>query len=36
MDTFTFVVEMSNAWAWPLTIFVLGVVLSKKWISMPR
>jgi hypothetical protein len=36
MDNLTFVVEMSKAWAWPVTIFALGVVLFKKWISLPR
>jgi hypothetical protein len=36
MDNLTFIVEMSNAWAWPMTIFILGVVLFRNWISMPR
>jgi hypothetical protein len=31
MDTLTFIVEMSRAWAWPLTVAVLGIVAFMRW-----
>jgi hypothetical protein len=36
MDLPTFIVEMSKAWAWPLTIFVLGFAAVSKWLPAAR
>ena len=36
MDLLTFIVEMSKAWAWPLTIFLLGVTAVAKYSKPPR
>jgi hypothetical protein len=36
MDFLTFIVEMSKAWAWPITIFVLGIAAVSKLMSGAR
>jgi hypothetical protein len=36
MDALTFIVEMSKAWAWPLTIFILGIAAVFKGMSTAR
>ena len=36
MDALTFIVEMSKAWAWPLTIFLLGIGAISKYASGSR
>jgi hypothetical protein len=36
MDLPTFIVEMSKAWAWPLTIFVLGFAAVSKMLAGSR
>jgi lipopolysaccharide export LptBFGC system permease protein LptF len=36
MDFPTFVVEMSKAWAWPFTVFVLCFLAVTKWLSKVR
>jgi hypothetical protein len=36
MDLLTFIVEMSKAWAWPVTIFLLGISAVAKFASPPR
>ncbi len=35
MDGLTFIVEMSKAWAWPLTILLLGFG-AFKWLTAAR
>ncbi len=36
MDALTFIVEMSKAWAWPLTVFVLGIAAVSKGMAAAR
>lgn len=36
MDTLTFIVEMSKAWAWPITIFALGISAVAKLMAGAR
>ena len=36
MDVMTFIVEMSKAWAWPITIFILGYAAVSKSMKTVR